>query len=604
MRTITVFFTFFCLLSTSFSAFGQQDSISDWQEQVLSLIDADNFSEASYGRLMEMLGDLELNHSDSIFPIRLKQDLILSSNLCLNTREGFRNASAEKIQSNKAYRGDPWHHTVRYKMQYGKTWSAGFVLDKDPGEPFRRGFPSFDSFNGFIAYSPSAVQSRRFRIAKAIAGNYRVRLGSGLILNQAFSLGKNVQTETFMMSGTAISPHASSDEYNRMLGAVADLRFGRFSFIPFVSFRPLDAVVKDDTITSIPTDGYHRTLGEENKWHRASVANAGMHLSFSGLWYDIGGNIFYTCFSHTFYRPVRAYNIYYYRGKDLLQGSFDYHLRRFGFELRGETALDHDFNLASVNQVSHSLGEDWKAALSYRYFAPKYQSLYASSISEGSSAQGEQGATLAISGSPFPYWQLLLSADYFRFSNIQYGYDKPFSGVESRFLAQYTRQKWDVRLSYRLKSKQTMSHSLDATIACSIIDGLKLKTQLRAKATSEFGYAIAQAINWSREGSPLAADIQGCWFDSPDYSTRLYLSEKNVLYGFAIPMLYGRGIRASATGSYKFGKSVVIELKYSLFHYLDRDCISSGLQMITGANQSNLWLQVRLRSVTFHRRKP
>ena len=629
----------FYLLFSSSSVYGQQDSISDWQEQVLSLIDADSFSEASYGRLMEMLGDLELNRSDTIFPVRIRQNIILSSNACLNIREGYHNVTADKIADGKAYRGDMWNHTVRYKLQYGKEWAAGLALDKDAGEKFRHRFPSFDSYSGYLSYSPipaATKQGRRFRLAKAIVGNYRLRLGSGLILNQSFSLGKNIQSDAFMTSGTAVSPHSSTDQYNRMQGAVADVRMGKVSVIPFVSYKLIDASVSEDTITSIPTDGYHRTIGETRKRNAASVFNTGLHISFAGNWYNIGANLLYTRFSHIFYRPIRAYNINYFRGQELLQGSIDYHARRFGFELRGETAFDQSLNLATVNQISHSIGEDWKAALSYRYFSRQYQQLYASTISESSSMQGEQGATLTLTGSPLPYWLMTLSADYFHFATVQYGFDQPFSGFDTRISAQYAKRNLDMRLTYRLKSKKDISHSLDAVVSYLFFDALKLKTQVRCKVfvpyydkasedkvfedrgsedrgsedkaaagsraavtsaveAPKFGYAVAQAIAWQREGHPLSAELQGCWFNAPDYKTRLYLSEKNVLYGFSIPMLYGKGIRASCTASYHIGQHLVAELKYALYHYLDRDHISSGLQQIWGQNQYNLWLQLRVK---------
>lgn len=595
MRRITSLFTFFYLLSTSFSAYGQQDSISDWHEQVLSQIDADNFSEASYARLIEMLSDLELRRHDTLSHVSVRQNVILSSNACLNIREGYHHVTDDKILSNKAYRGDMWSHTLRYKLQYGRDWSAGIVLDKDAGEPFRRVFPLSDSYSGFVAYSPAAMSPDRVvRLAKAIVGHYRLRLGSGLILNQSFSLGKGVMTDAFMTSGTAISPHSSADEYNRMQGVVADVRIGSFRAVPFVSFKQLDAVVRDDTITSIPTDGFHRTYGEEQKHHAATVLNSGLHLAYAGNWYNIGANMLYTRFSHPFYRPLRAYNHYYFRGQQLLQGSIDYHARRLGFELRGETAIDHALNLASVGQIAHSVGEDWQAALSYRYYGNRYQQLYASSISEGSGLQGEQGATLAFSGAPLPYWQFAFSFDYFRFSNVQYGYDAPFRGVESRLSAQYARRKCDISLSYRLKSKRSLRHhSLDALFSYTIVDGLRLRTQVRCKYRSSLGYAIAQAIGWKKDGALLSADFQCAWFDAPDYDSRLYLSEKNVLYGFGLPMLYGRGVRLASTASCRICSFLTLELKYSLFHYLDRNHISSGLQQIWGANQSNLWLQLR-----------
>ena len=245
--------------------------------------------------------------------------------------------------------------------------------------------------------------------------------------------------------------------------------------------------------------------------------------------------------------------------------------------------------------------------------------------------QGEQGATLTLTGSPLPYWLMTLSADYFHFATVQYGFDQAFSGFDTRISAQYAKRNLDMRLTYRLKSKKDISHSLDAVVSYLFFDALKLKTQVRCKVfvpyydkasedkvfedrgsedkvaagsraaitsaveAPKFGYAVAQAIAWQREGHPLSAELQGCWFNAPDYKTRLYLSEKNVLYGFSIPMLYGKGIRASCTASYHIGQHLVAELKYALYHYLDRDHISSGLQQIWGQNQYNLWLQLRVK---------
>lgn len=567
MRRLSLNLMIFYLLAIPFNAYSQQDSISDWQEQVLSQIDVESFSDAAYSRLIEMLGDLELNRNDTVFPARIKQNVILGSNMRLNYEDG-----------------NPFNHTLRYKAQYGKTFSTGFVLNKDIGERFQRHFPWFDSHSLYATYTPENTQRHdSFRVAKTIVGHYRVRLGSGLLLNQAFSLGKNIQHDAFMKSGTTFSAHSSTDEYNYMQGAIADFRFSRFCFIPFVSFKHIDAVVANDTITSIPTDGYHRTQKEIDKRNTAAVVNAGLHAAYSGNWYNIGMNILFTRFSHPFYRPIRTYNIYYYRGQELFQGSIDYHARRFGFQLRGETAVDQDMNIASVNQIAHNLGEDWNASLSYRFYGRQYQQLYASSVSEASSMQGEQGATLALSGSPLPYWTCSLMLDYFNFANIQYGYKIPFSGFESLIMLQYARKNSNLKISYRLKSKQAFRHSLDAVFLYSAPFGLNLKSQLRSKIYSprdiggySIGYAAAQSLGWAKDSSPLSADLQLCWYDAADYDTRIYLSEKNVLYGFGIPMLYGRGIRYSVCASYRIGRKIVFDFKYA-----------SG-------KQSNLWMQVRV----------
>lgn len=604
MRRFSLIFMFFYFLSTSFLCFPQDVSISDWQEQILSNINEEEISDASYARLAEMLSDLELRRWDTIASRRVRQDLILRGDLCLNIREGYHDATPEKISSGKAYLGNPWNQTLRYKLQIGDIWSAGLLLAKDAGEGYRSRFPMSDSYSGYISYrAPTSKYDRSiFYIQRIILGNYRINLGSGLILNQQFSFGKNLQNETFMDNGTSVSPHSSADEYNYFQGGVAEIRAGRFKILPFISFKQIDAAVSNDTITSIPTDGLHRTVTGANKRHNATVFSTGLHTSYSGEWFELGTNILFTRFSLPYYRPLRAYNIYYYRGQQLSQASIDYHIRRVGFVFKGETAIDHNLNLATIGQLRHSIGEDWNCSLLYRYYSQKYQQLYASSVSENSSIQGENGLALTINGSPLPHWQVHLICDYFDCSNVQYGLNAPVRGFDTKAQISYAHRDWDINLSYRLKSKASFRHNLDLVLSYKLIEGLLLKTQIRGKLYSprdkggySTGYAAAQSISWNKDSSPIKCDLQAAWFNTPNYDTRIYISEKNILYGFGIPMLYGKGARCSLTGSYKIRPNITLDLKYAFLHYTDRDYISSGLQKIWGCNQYNLWLQLRLK---------
>ncbi|MCF0179459.1 MAG: hypothetical protein HUJ97_04345 [Bacteroidales bacterium] len=590
---------FFYFLSSLIHAYCQQDSISEWQEQLISRIDADEFSEKGWERLMEMLGDLELNKGDTLFPLCIRQNIILRSDLCLNIREGYHNVTPDKIAQNKAYRGDFWNHVIRYKIQAGKDWSGGFVLSKDAGECFRRSFPFFDSFNYYVSYKPS---QKKGIIERVLLGRYNVKLGSGLILNQRFSLGKALSLDSFMHNGTAFAPHSSTDEYNYMQGVATELNMGNWNVAPFFSYKKLDAVLENDTITSIPTDGLHRTNAEDYKRNKADVINAGFHAGYTFSWAEIGANVLYSRLSHTFFRPYRKYNTNYFRGNQLFQASLDYHLRLYGFELRGETALDQAFHLATINQVSHSIGEDWRASVLFRYMHKEYQQLYGASATESSSLQGEHGAMVSLEGEPLAHWKVNVLFDYFHLTNIPYGYETPLNGYELRLQTLYSQKHINLTLSYRLKYKEAFRHGIDCIFSFTPLNGLKLKTQLRSKIYSSpqlggysFGYAASQAVEWNKENSPCSCEIQGTWFNAKDYDTRLYLSEKNLLYGFGLPMLYGKGIRGSATASWKILPRLILELKYSVFHYLDRDAISSGLQAIWGRNQQNLWMQVRIK---------
>lgn len=518
-------------------------------------LDLDDYTEREYVRLMEMLSDLELSHRDTIPHARICQNLIMSVNGCL------------KPQPAKGYLGDASSHTIRYKIKVNEDWQAGLVLNKDVGEPFRRRIPFYDSYSAYIKYR------------NTIVGHYRVRLGSGLILNQHFTLGKNIISDSFMSSGTNLSPHSSTDEYNYMQGVATTLQFGHVQVLPFISFKQIDSVVSNDTITSIPEDGYHRSANERRKRHTANVINTGVNISTRADWIEVGVSVLFTRFSLPFFRPSRAYNINYYRGKQLLQGSIDFHARRFGFELRGETAIDQNLNIATIAQLSRKLGEDWKASLLFRHFSRKYQQLYAASVSEGSCLQGEQGMMFNVSGEPFPYWRVRVLFDYFHFSTTQYPNLAPYSGFELRAQASYSRHALDGNISYRLKSKNAWQHSLDFMSSYTLPIGLKLKTQLRSKLYSpkdkggfHTGYALAQAVSYElkiasgrsrfSEYKKYAIELQVAWYDAEDYNTRIYLSERNILYSSVFPMLYGKGFRSAMTCTYNFNQRLAFDLQF------------------------------------------
>jgi len=598
MAKKSLFFILFYFLSIHFLSYGQTDSISEWQEQILNNIDADEFSDVSYARFLELLSDLELHRFDTIYPQRVSQNIVLRSDLCLNIREGYHDVTSEKIAKNKSYLGDAFNHTLRYNIKIGQNWSGAMVFNKDAGERFRKRVPWFDSYSAYVRYRKGEGVLRDM-----IVGNYRVRFGSGLVINQQFSLGKNLLSENFMLNGTAISGHSSNDEYNYMQGVALEIRPNpNLQIIPFVSFKRIDAVVKNDTITSIPEDGYHRTMNEAAKRHQASVFNTGLHASLFGQWYEIGASLLYTRFSHPYSPPQRKYNIYYYRGQQLLQGSFDYHLRRYGFEMRGETAFDNKFNIATIGVVKHAIGEDWNGGILYRAYMQKYAQKYASSVAESSAMQGERGAMFFVEGTPFPYWQFKLMYDYFHLTNVTYGFDTPIRGMELRTQARFLCKGTEASVSYRMKLKKDIRHSLDGNFSYTLHDGIKFKTQLRSRIFSSkekggysFGYAIAQGIILNKEEFPLSGEIQATWFDTDDYDTRVYISERNVLYGFGIPRLSDRGLRCSLTGSYKIRPSIALDLKYCWIHYTDADHISSGLQQIWGKNQYNLWVQLHLK---------
>ena len=54
---------------------------------------------------------------------------------------------------------------------------------------------------------------------------------------------------------------------------------------------------------------------------------------------------------------------------------------------------------------------------------------------------------------------------------------------------------------------------------------------------------VISVLNFARTLSPslLSVSVQGIWFHTDDYDSRVYASERGLLYTFYTPSFYGKG---------------------------------------------------------------
>lgn len=582
-----------------------------WQEQLLQQVDADALGTEAYSQLLDELSELVVWSDTTARRPRFSQQVVLSANRCLSTRAGYLDATEEARQDSKAYLGDPWHHTLRYRASLGQRWQGGLTLEKDPGEAWRHQWPVYDSWHAFVRLRHARLSSS-VRLEDAVVGHYRLRTGCGLVMSQGFSLGKQYVTQQIRSARTnTLSPHASVTESGYMQGAAADVRVGRhLTFLPYISARRIDgALSADNVLTSLPTDGYHRTTKEAAKRQAAWQTVAGLRVGWRGEWYDVGLHGTYTQLQYNYRRSANYCNTHYFAGNRLAHFAADYTLRALGGVLRGECALDDRGALASLHMLHYPLGDTWRATLLHRYYSDRYRQLHGASVAESSAMQGEQGVLLCLEGQPARRWQAEALLDWFRFSQPQYGIrDTTSQGLEASMRLRYTgsshsRCPADVSMAYRLKVKgDYIRHTADVVTSLQPLQHLTCRTQLRARIYSKvdnnpsYGWAVSQSAAWQGElpkGLPFQLEAQASYFHTDDYDARLYLTERNLLYGFGLPMLYGEGLRYSLTSTFTFGRRYHLDLKWALTNYADRTSISSGLQQIRGNVQHDLWLNLR-----------
>jgi len=594
----------------------QQNGLNlDWQEQILQQIDIENVGETAYGELLDELSDLVVwsdTTGSSLLKGRLKQNIILSSNRTLSQRAGYLNQTDERKATNKAYLGDPWHHSIRYRMQFGRHWQAGLNVEKDAGEAWRHQFPAFDSWHAFVRAKDIHITSF-INLRDVVIGHYRLRTGCGLLINQGFSLGKQYISQQLMQQRpSTITPFASNAEYGFMQGAAIDLRIGEHcSILPYISARQIDGTYHSDrrVLSALQKDGYHRTMTEDSHRNAAWEIISGARLGWRGEWYDLGIHGTYTQLQYDYMRNYLYYNTNYFRGHQLAQFSADYTIRALGGFLRGEFAVDDKGALANLTALQYKWTDSWTTTLLYRYYGLKYRQLHGSTLGENSEMQGEQGITLNIDGQLTAHWQLQSMFDYFFFGQPQYGIRENNSqGLEGSLRLLYSHRKFNGSLGYRIKKKSNYyRHSFDGMLNIQPNETFTCKTQIRARiynekedgvATNSYGYAFSQSLAWNCKywtNYPFSLVGQASYFHTDNYDSRIYLSEKTILYGFGFPMLYGEGLRYSATSTIKIGPHINVDLKWAMTNYANRATISSNLQEIKSNTQQDLWLQVRLK---------
>ena len=89
--------------------------------------------------------------------------------------------------------------------------------------------------------------------------------------------------------------------------------------------------------------------------------------------------------------------------------------------------------------------------------------------------------------------------------------------------------------------------------------------------------------------------MQGSYFHTDDYDSRIYIYEKGLLYSFYTPSFQGEGVRLAIHFRYDMNKHWTAIAKLGQTTYFDRDEIGSGNDLIRGNKKTDVQMQLRLK---------
>ena len=512
--------------------------------------------------------------------------------------------------SNGDYLGYPYKFWARYSFSYAKNVRIGIVASQDPGEPFfsQSNKYGFDQYSGFIQLNGlGSVES-------LIVGRYSIAAGMGLVMNNSFSLGKSAMLQDLGRQRNALRPHTSASENGYMQGAAATIRLSdAIRLTPFLSYRKTDATLNDDgSISSLIYTGYHRTISELNKKNNTSLTAGGMNARWNHKDFSLGATAVFTHIN----RPLSpnksaTYKKIYPEGSNFFNASLNYSWLHYPFSVNGETAINANGAIATLNTLGWHLSQYVEVMGIYRFYSFNYYSLYANAFSEGGKTQNESGLYLGVRWQPKYGIDIQAYTDLAYFAWPRYGVSQSSYAIDNMVSASYKTGKWLLSGKYRLHFKQKDSKSvsnlswqtehrmrIDAEwkdngwTSRSQLDITSVSSTSESSSSSQ-GFMITENIGYDIGKWQIFAG--GKYFNTDGYDSRLYSYERAMPHTFSFPAYYGHGIRYSLTAVWAPSPTLQFNAKAGITDYFDRSTISSGQQQINASSACDIEVGMRWR---------
>jgi len=506
-----------------------------------------------------------------------------------------------------AYLGPSVYHSLRYQFRYGDYVQVGILGEKDAGEPMF----ALHNKQGYDHYSYYLVLNNLGRVKTLALGNYRLSFGQGLILNSSFKLGKTFSLTSAQYRPNGIKKHSSADEYNYFQGLATTVNLiPNLNLSAFYSHRKLDGSLSEGILTTINETGLHRTQKEAARRGNTTLEMMGGNLTYERNSWKVGVTGIYYQLDKNLEPTLQGYQKYQLHGNRFYNMSVDYRFRYRKWELIGEEAIGKQ-GYATLNRLIYNLHPDYNFMLLHRYYSHDYWSMFGSSFGESSNLQNENGWYLASEVTPLAFWRFFGAIDLLSHPWWKYRVSAPSKGLDVMLQATYTPHEYLSFLAnyrYKRKKRDVSGSGGELTLptyqhrARLRMNYEKGKWQLRSTVDfNQFqqlyyapsrGYAFTQMVHYQGI-KMLQFTLQGSYFHTDDYDTRIYTYERGLLNTFYSPSFYGEGFRFTAHLRLDFGEHLMLLAKLGHTHYLDRDEIGSGNELIRSSQKTDLQLQLR-----------
>lgn len=502
-----------------------------------------------------------------------------------------------------------------------------FTLDKDPGEAFRWA-PATDTY-GFDHIAGHLALRNVGRIETLVLGDFTAEFGQGLALWQGLTFGKGRDpVSPLVREGRGLVPFASTSENRAFRGLAARVAVTpTVSVSGFASRRRRDATLDSSAVgpeaegpvpaRTLSTGGLHRTASElaRKNTFRLSTVGGAVEYQSGPLRAGVVG------YHNWFGRPLRPGNRPYRRFD--VSGTQSAMVSAYATGYVGDYVIFGEAARAPGGAVGalagaaldHRAGVE--AVLLARRYPPAFGGLYGGAFSESGGPRNEFGVYTGLRLRVAEDWWVAGYVDQYHFPWLRFGVPRPSSGLDTRLLVEAEPRPWlSSYLQFRAARdpdgtdrtgpagrrlagvQREWRHSLRWHAEYAFSDRLTLRTRLEGtrvrvgEQSPSHGFLLYQGVG-VQVSSSLELDARLALFDTDGFPSRLYAYERDLLYSFSVPALFGRGQRSYVLARYSPIPSLTLEGKYGVTWYPNRDTIGSGLGATDGPRVREVRLQLR-----------
>jgi hypothetical protein len=554
------------------------------------------------------------NFSMSEFWRESTHDLFIRYKRNLQLQQGFLPDPETGIPD---YAGSPDYLYSRYRLNYKKSFRAGFTLEKDAGESLEKG-PDF--------YSAHAMYSGQTWLRSLVVGDFQALFGQGLTCWNGLAFGKSPFISNVKRNGIGLRPYSSVQEANFFRGGGITVGRKDIELTAFFSDKRVDgnvdesadSVLTDDEfiLSSLPLGGLHRTESEIANKNLVREQVYGGNLKYTHRLFSAGLTAQQSRIDAQLLPTGDLYSMYRFSGSENTVVGADYQAVLGNANFFGEGARSANGAFSFINGFVAALHPNLTVSAVWRHFEKDFQNTKANVFGENSlTAANERGLYTGIQANLTSKITLTTYADMVRYPWLRYRVDA--SSVATDYLAQLNYKpdkKNEFYLRYRRRNNMQNGASEDFIITApvgTLQENWRINAtyqvhpnvQLRSRAEWSLfskeneesrGFVIYQDINYKRLGSKATFTLRYAIMDCPDWDARIYAYENDVLYAFSILPYTGSGSRVYGMVKWDVARGVDIWVRYGAFLYNQTRVITDEIDDPTEKIKSDIHLQIRL----------